>query len=157
MKRALVLTVTAGLLLGGCATGSGNKEGIGAILGGVAGAAAGSEIGGHGTGQIVGIAGGAILGAMAGSAIGKALDEHDRMMLAQAQQQSFEYSRSGERTVWNNPDTGHNGYVVPQPAYQNDNGQYCREYTQEITVGGKTEEGYGTACRQPDGSWKIMN
>jgi surface antigen len=157
MKRALVLTVSAGLLLGGCATGSGNKEGIGALLGGVAGAAAGSEIGGHGTGKIVGIAGGAILGAMAGSAIGKALDEHDRLMLAQAQQQSFEYSRSGERTTWQNPDSGHSGYVVPKPAYQNDNGQYCREYTQEITVGGKTEEGYGTACRQPDGSWKIVS
>jgi len=158
MKRALVLAVSSGLLLAGCAEGQQpSKQGIGAVLGGVTGAVVGGEIGGHGTGKNVGIAAGAILGAMAGSAIGKALDERDRLLLAQAQQNAFEYSRSGQRTTWQNPDTGHGGYVVPQPAYQQDNGQYCREYTQEITVGGRTEEGYGTACRQPDGSWKIMN
>jgi surface antigen len=39
---------------------------------------------------------------------------------------------------------------------QNNNGQYCREYRQTVKVGGKTQEGYGTACRQPDGTWKIV-
>lgn len=34
---------------------------------------------------------------------------------------------------------------------------YCREYTQSFTVGGKTQNGYGTACREPDGSWKIIS
>jgi surface antigen len=24
-------------------------------------------------------------------------------------------------------------------------------------VGGKMQQGYGTACRQPDGSWRIVN
>lgn len=33
---------------------------------------------------------------------------------------------------------------------------YCREYTKDITVGGKEVEGYGRACRQPDGSWRIV-
>lgn len=32
---------------------------------------------------------------------------------------------------------------------------YCREYTKSIRVGGKTVQGYGTACRQPDGAWEI--
>jgi surface antigen len=26
-----------------------------------------------------------------------------------------------------------------------------------VTIVGKTERAYGTACRQPDGSWKIVN
>jgi len=26
-----------------------------------------------------------------------------------------------------------------------------------VTVGGETEQAYGTACRQPNGSWKIVN
>ena len=55
------------------------------------------------------------------------------------------------------PDSGNSGTVKPQPSYQNASGQYCREYQQTITVDGKTETAYGTACRQPDGSWKIVN
>jgi len=34
---------------------------------------------------------------------------------------------------------------------------YCREYTSTATVGGRPVETYGTACRQPDGSWKIVS
>ena len=41
--------------------------------------------------------------------------------------------------------------------YKTESGQYCREYQQTITVGGKTEQGYGRACRQPDGSWRIVD
>ena len=26
-----------------------------------------------------------------------------------------------------------------------------------VTVGGKTEEAYGNACRQPDGTWRVKN
>ena len=32
----------------------------------------------------------------------------------------------------------------------------CREFTQTITVGGQAVQATGTACRQPDGSWRIM-
>lgn len=35
--------------------------------------------------------------------------------------------------------------------------QYCREFTQTFSIGNKTEKGYGTACLQPDGSWKIVS
>ncbi|MBI1309472.1 MAG: hypothetical protein GC129_06490 [Proteobacteria bacterium] len=34
---------------------------------------------------------------------------------------------------------------------------YCREFTQTITIGGKTQKGYGTACLQPDGSWELQS
>lgn len=43
------------------------------------------------------------------------------------------------------------------PGYQNDYGQYCREYNALIFVGGQKQSGYGTACYQPDGSWKVVN
>ncbi len=36
------------------------------------------------------------------------------------------------------------------------NGTYCREYQQMVTVAGRKQESYGTACMQPDGSWKIL-
>jgi hypothetical protein len=35
--------------------------------------------------------------------------------------------------------------------------QYCREYTQNIMVGGRMQEGYSTACMQPDGSWQQVS
>ena len=35
--------------------------------------------------------------------------------------------------------------------------RYCREYTRSITIDGRLQSGYGTACYQPDGSWEIVN
>lgn len=35
-------------------------------------------------------------------------------------------------------------------------GQYCREYQSSSVVGGRQVYSYGTACQQPDGSWRIV-
>ncbi|MDQ2102275.1 hypothetical protein [Azospirillum isscasi] len=43
------------------------------------------------------------------------------------------------------------------PAYVARNGQLCREYQTTIMVGGVAQPGYGTACRQADGSWRVVN
>ncbi len=44
-----------------------------------------------------------------------------------------------------------------QPLPRTDpNGVYCREYTQQVMIGGVRRSSYGTACQQPDGSWKIV-
>ena len=34
---------------------------------------------------------------------------------------------------------------------------YCREIIMDVVIGGVEQTAYGTACRQPDGSWKITN
>lgn len=34
--------------------------------------------------------------------------------------------------------------------------EYCREFTETIVVGGRKEQGYGTACLQADGAWQIQ-
>src|SRR5262245_18642297 len=36
-------------------------------------------------------------------------------------------------------------------------GDYCREYTKTIRVGGEIQHGYGRACLQPDGAWMIVD
>lgn len=36
------------------------------------------------------------------------------------------------------------------------NSPYCREYQRNVTVGNRVQESYGTACRQPDGAWKVV-
>jgi hypothetical protein len=35
--------------------------------------------------------------------------------------------------------------------------EYCREYTKNVYIGGRTEQAYGTACYRPDGSWEIVD
>ena len=35
--------------------------------------------------------------------------------------------------------------------------EYCREYTKTVSVGGRAEQAYGTACYRPDGSWEIVD
>ncbi len=36
-------------------------------------------------------------------------------------------------------------------------GQYCREYQSTTVINGAPQPMYGTACLQPDGSWRIVN
>ena len=143
--KGLAVGVMA-LALAGCQQGGysdmGPKQGVGTLGGAV--------IGGLATGA------GVLLGALVGSEIGKSLDRADRQYMAEKTQYALESGQSGQPVEWRNPDSGHYGTVTPQRAYQA-NDSYCREYTQTVSIGGKTERAYGTACRQPDGSWQIVN
>ena len=59
--------------------------------------------------------------------------------------------------AWRNPDADAQYKVTPVRSYENRAGRYCREYITEAVIGGRTEKAYGTACRQPDGSWELMS
>lgn len=154
--KSLKILVLGGVALSLAACEGGPKQRTGTLLGAVAGAVAGAQVG-KGEGRIVGAAVGTLLGALAGSEIGKSLDRADIAYLRQTQQRALEKSPSGKTSTWVNPDSGNSGGVTPKPAYKNSSGAYCREFQQTITVGGKTEQAYGTACRQPDGTWKIVS
>ena len=145
----LLLTFVAS----GCASIQNNPK---AALGGATGATAGGLIAAAAGGGTAGIIGGVLLGGLVGGAIGNALDQRDKQMAAEAAQRAFENSRTGTSTSWHNPDSGHSGSVTPTRTYQS-GGQYCREYTQTIKVGGENQKAYGTACRQPDGTWKMQS
>ena len=128
-----------------------------AVLGGMGGAAGGGLIAAAAGANPALIAFSVLAGGLVGGAIGNRLDEKDKEMAAKAAHQAFENNHTGTPSTWQNPDTGASGTVTPTRTYQIENGQYCREYTQEITVGGEKHQSYGTACRQPDGSWKVKN
>ena len=150
-----VLVLTAALSLSACeGTNVGTKQAVGTVGGAVLGGLLGSQIGG-GSGRLWATGAGAVLGALAGSEIGKSLDRADKAYMGQTTQASLEHTRSGETSTWANPDSGHAGTVTPTRTYQR-NGTYCREFQQSVTIGGNTEQAYGTACRQPDGTWKIQ-
>ncbi len=46
--------------------------------------------------------------------------------------------------------------AIPAHAYETA-APYCREYIRTVTIGGRTQQAYGTACLQPDGAWKIVS
>jgi len=152
--RILAVALVGVGVLTGCQN-TGSKELLGTLGGAGLGGLAGSQIG-NGNGKLVAVAVGALGGAFIGKSIGKNLDEVDQMMAVKSQQNALEHGPSNKPMRWKNPDTGNQGAITPKPAYQTETGQFCREFQQDVTVGGKTEEAYGKACRQPDGSWKIV-
>jgi surface antigen len=149
----LLLAVFASIILQGC-QGQMNKQGGGTLIGGVAGGLLGSQFG-KGEGRLVATGIGALAGALVGGQIGKTMDEYDRQMLEKSSRQALEYSPSGNSVEWNNPDSGNHGSITPTKTFK-ESGQYCREYIQEVTIGGEKQKAYGKACRQPDESWKII-
>ncbi len=156
-SRTISVFAIATLLLSSCAqTGEAVRNNPKTTMGGMLGAASGGLIAAAAGGGAAGIVGGVLLGGLVGGAVGNALDQKDKQMAQQAAQQAFENSRSGESSAWRNPDSGNSGSITPTRTYQGSGGQYCREYQQDIVVGGQQQKSYGTACRQPDGSWKIQ-
>ena len=149
---SMLAVMLAAVMLVGC--GQVAKEEVGAIVGAGLGGLAGSFIG-DGGGKLVAVGVGTMLGAILGGETGKSLDRADKLALAQAQHDALEKGESGSTTTWENPDSGNSGEIVPQPAYQQADGTYCREFQQTIIVGAEMQAAYGTACRQPDGSWKL--
>jgi surface antigen len=132
-----------------------NKQDSGTVGGAIGGGIIGSNIG-KGKGATAATIAGALIGGAIGNNIGASLDNADRAAYYSASQQALETAQPGQALPWQNPQSGNSGTITPSNYYQNANGQYCREYTQTINVGGQREEGYGKACRQQDGSWKIV-
>jgi len=149
----LLLAIFASITLQGC-QGQMNKQGGGTLIGGVAGGLLGSQFG-KGEGKLVATGVGALAGALVGGQIGKTMDEYDKQMLEKSSRQALEYSPSGNSVEWRNPDSGNYGSITPTKTFK-ESGRYCREYIQEVTIGGEKQKAYGKACRQPDGSWKII-
>ncbi len=106
--------------------------------------------------RVAGTVIGAAVGGFLGNRIGAALDDEDKRRAYAAQMQALETGPSGAPVAWRNPDSGRYGNVVPGPAYQA-NGATCRSYSQTIYIDGNPQAARGTACRNPDGSWTVVN
>lgn len=124
-----------------------NSDKVGAVIGAVLG----GVIGAHqdrGAGPVVG---GALIGAVLGGLLGQAIDDSNRACVSDI----LEYVPSNQPVYWE--DSGYGYQVTPLRTYEPEPGRYCREYQTVVTIGGRAEEAYGTACRQPDGSWQIVS
>jgi len=144
----------AGYGYGGDGMFDGNKQTAGTLLGGVAGGLAGSRFGG-GTGKLVAVGVGTLLGAALGNAAGQSLDRADHTYAQQAAGQAYA-APTGSTIRWNNPQSGNWGTYTPTRDGVGPYGEHCREFQTSIAVSGRIQQGYGTACRQPDGTWRVV-
>ncbi len=149
MQKILTMFIVAimSMTLLACQT----KEQGGALMGGALGGALGSQVG-QGSGRTVAIIAGTLLGAYAGSQMGRYMDDSD----ARKAHSALEYNRDNQTSSWHNPNTGADVSTMPTRTFVSNSGENCREYQTTVTVSGKKERAYGTACRQPDGSWKVV-
>jgi surface antigen len=154
--------VAASLLLAGCQPGApgvagmGQKETGGTLVGAGVGGLIGSQFG-SGSGKAAATILGVIAGGLVGNQIGQSLDRADQAYMNQQTMRALESQPTNQASTWQNPDSGSQATVTPTRTYQQPNGTYCREYTQTVMIGGKRQEAYGTACRQPDGSWQTVS
>ena len=91
-----------------------------------------------------------------GQDAGTQLSAPEQRAMTDTLQYALENNKTNHASDWTNPDLNHSGAVVPVKTFQNDQGLPCREFITTITIGGVAQQGYGTACRQPDGTWKIV-
>lgn len=159
MKNNFAVIVLVGVLATGlvaCEGDQGQKQTGGAILGGVVGGLLGSQVGG-GKGRLAATAAGTLLGAVLGSSVGKSLDKADRIHANQTANNALERNPVGQSSTWSNPDSGHSGTVTPTRTVHTSSGLPCRDYETTVTIDGRTETAVGRACRQSDGTWKVVN
>ncbi len=150
-KRVSMLALCAAAALAGCAD-YGQKEQAGMVIGGALGGLLGAQVDGkHHDGRTAAIIVGTLAGAAIGGSVGRTMDDVDRLKTSH----TLESVRTGVSSSWRNPDTGNQYSVTPTRTYETASGP-CREYTINAVIGGRPEQVYGTACRQPDGSWKTM-
>jgi surface antigen len=151
---SLLIAVACAPVMETSSTNQGPKQTAGTLSGMVIGGALANDMAGDSKNKGIATILGAFVGGVIGQNIGAQLDERDRLLAGEAYNTALEYNPSDKAAEWKNPDTGNYGRVVPVNTYRQ-NGRYCREFTQEIFVGGQKQTGYGRACRQPDGSWEI--
>jgi surface antigen len=128
-----------------------NRDVIGAVIGGAAGGVIGAQIG-KVSSRTAGTIGGAIAGVLIGGAIGRSMDEADQACVAQ----TLEQASARHAVAWSNPVGGHYR-VLPLEGFEDHEGRICRDYRTTATIEGRQQEIYGTACRQPDGSWQRVS
>ncbi len=61
----------------------------------------------------------------------------------------------GETIQWSQ--AGAYGTVTATRDGTSSSSRYCREFQKTVTIGGRTEQAYGTACMQPDGAWEVVS
>ena len=129
---------------------------IGSATGAVIGGVLGGKIG-KGDGKKLGVGIGAIFSSLMGKIIGRKISELDLKKSSQTAEKALEKTAKGNTNTWSNPNSQNSGSITPTTDRFTKNGMVCRDFKSTIHVSGHSEKFNGRACRQKDGSWKIIN
>lgn len=167
MRNALICGLVATAFLAGPARAQDSTL-TGGLLGGAAGAGIGYAFG-KGKGAAIGGVTGLALGALAGNSY----ERNNQPKTVYAPPPTYYApAPSGYYYAPPPPPQPAYAYYPAQPAYAAPAPAYaapapapvspgystanCREYSGTITIDGRQERSYGTACLQPDGTWRIV-
>lgn len=126
----------------------------GNIIGSLGGAALGGLVGnqfGGGSGKGIMTLMGVLGGAVAGGYVGRQVDPADSACTTR----TLENTPTGQTVAWENPD-GQKHWVTPTGNYQGNDGRPCRNFVSQAVIDGQTQQVQGTACRDPDGTWRTV-
>jgi len=178
-KLVYMLAVAASLFCGAVPAYAGDNTLLGTLGGGALGGFVGSQFG-SGTGRLAATGLGVFTGAVIGHNIGQSMDRASRPYYGGGYSgygytpyyaRSYYYEPNyiappappPPRVIYVQPDVVE--YRVREPAYVEggyvgggsmpESSRHCREFTQQIKIGNEVKESYGTACLQPDGTWRI--
>ena len=160
MIRIKTLITLTSILLTSCTLTStgpndqGPKQAVGTVTGMVLGGKVANDFAEGSRNEGLWTMAGVALGAFLGNEVGASMDRQDALLAERATIQALEYNKTQQVIAWKNPDSGNYGTVYPTNTSSH-NGQPCREFTQEINIGGNIETAYGKACRNADGSWDL--
>lgn len=128
---------------------------LGRIIGAVGGGYLGSQFG-SGGGKTAATIFGAVLGSYLGGKMGERLDARDYEKMEATTYEALDQAPNGETRSWVNEESGASGTVTPHETYRTADGTDCREFTQTVSIENDRESATGVACRQADGSWRIV-
>ncbi|MFM9863799.1 MAG: glycine zipper 2TM domain-containing protein [Micropepsaceae bacterium] len=182
MLQRLMLGAAVAVLVSGCASdrmysdgpgpgpgyqnssrydGCNDNAAVGTVVGAVAGGVIGNQFG-KGSGNTAATVGGVILGGIAGNAIARDACRNERAdayYYNRSYYDAFEQPEYGRRYEWRNPHNGNYGYVTPTRRSEGRRAGYgreCREFSQIVYVNGRQYEDVSVACRDDNGSWRIV-
>lgn len=154
MRSCLSLVLISTILMGCSSSGGVAPEGVGAGVGAVSGGLIGSQFG-KGKGKVATTILGAAAGTVVGFGVGQWLYGRDREQAERAQFSALESGQSNKPVSWRGADGHSRGEVVPSSPYRRGT-ENCRDYNHTIYVDGRPQTLRGTACRNPDGTWRSV-
>jgi len=81
------------------------------------------------------------------------LADSDVSMAARLVQTTLENAPDGTTRRWTNGQTGNSGEITPLRTSATEDGNFCRDYREELAVGAQTGRFYHTACRDDAAGW----
>lgn len=99
---------------------------------------------------------GALDGGLVGRVVGLPLRGRQKLEPLRAEYRALEYTAPGQPVLWETGTAGITGAVTASQPYRVGS-QDCRQYAQVINGKSEPVEIRGTACRNEDGSWSLLN